>query len=145
MLAKLVELAEGLPRHASLESCDTLEWIGFLCHRPTTEADAGVDHSLEGLCRKIDVSHRLVRKYEPFWGKPLDTSPVAARSLVAAAVGFARHAAAPITSRARALKYLNAAFNALDLGRSQAQASEAECVGVALLAILETRSGHALD
>ena len=73
-------------------------------------------NSLHALCRKTDISKKLVERYDEAFAKAVDATPLAREALPAlvwAFISAARQVAA--ADRGRALKYVNSAGNALDV------------------------------
>lgn len=72
--------------------------------------EAGVD----ALCRKIDVVKKVIRSYDGDWKKPIDGTALDG-SEIEVLISMFLFAAAADAKPDKKFKYLNSAFNALDL------------------------------
>ncbi len=99
---------------------NTAKILANLAHRwPEPLSQKQKQHHLEQLCRKIHVANKLMATYAPGWKKLPEALPLSQLHwpvLITVLLGYSQLAD---IERALALKYLNAALQALRLAGSQ--------------------------
>ena len=67
------------------------------------------------LCRKVDIAKKVATSYDAQWQSPIDRRPISPSFLMLLAMAFLDLAIQSGDESPEALKYLNTAFNAMDM------------------------------
>lgn len=125
--AMLAAVRQDVPPPAPSGSgtIDTVEFLLSLAGAWPAAPDPRSVGGLDALARKLSVAREILAAYGPGWSRPASPEPLAPPAwalLVAVLVAYARDDRPddPDT-RGVALKRLNAAFTALDLGAARGQ------------------------
>lgn len=121
--AELLGLARGkqsgpVESGAASREIDVVSLLAHLAGSGTKHLDDPGREVLDMLCRKISVAKQVCRSYRDDWKKAPEPEPLGARGwslLIAVLLERAETAVADESELAFAVKYLNAALEALDL------------------------------
>lgn len=123
----LLSAIEATLPSAAASGHATVHFLGRLVRERPDRLDEAAREGLDALCRKVDIVRQVRFAYDESWKKATDKTPLPLEhwpALVAALLLAADRSKQEPDGKGKALKLINAAFNAIALYRDRAKEPE---------------------